>query len=181
MVDVGAVNSALTEFTNTFFANGVAFNAAYYAHQYGITASSTNAAAYANLLLHSSWRSTRSAEGSQGGWNSASLEMYEHFVKYLACGASDSDVSSVYTALTTTDPKLNASIFADITPSTWRSYRPWVGPGSFDSGLMPLANLSEVKYIPAGRSVVTSSPPFGFVNLVSSFKKHEDDSSCIIA
>jgi hypothetical protein len=169
------VNNALNNLTNAFWQGDVAFYVSFMRHQFHVVASPSITQAYADLLLHSPWRGTRHAEQITGNWNHASLEMYEHFVKYVACGASDNDIKTLYTHLTTTEPKLVPGQFADITPSTWKNYRGWVISGNFDGQMFDLQNLNQVRYIPKG--IIEYRPPERFIR-TSGFWK-DQSSSCL--
>lgn len=183
--DIDAVNAALNDLSNTFFQNGPAFYSAYIRQRFNVSPSPVTAQKYAGLLLDSPWRALRQIEQNQGTWNNASLEMFEHFLKYQICGATDNDINNVYVQLTTTEPKLNAGGFADISPPTWKNYRGWVASGAFDGPMVPLQNVDAKGFIifpvppsrfPSSRVIETSAADSYIGH--AGFRKPENSGSC---
>ena len=89
---------------------------------------------YGTLLLSRAYRNMKQHQASQGTWQDANLEMFCHFAKLAACGASEDRIKSVYNYLTTTMPMLDGSTHADVQPDKWRSYRGWLSTGYLDWG-----------------------------------------------
>lgn len=83
------------------------------------------AVAYRSLLLNREWREKTAAQQASGEWKNPSWVMYNHWAKFVACGATDQDVADVYRLLTTEEPKLSLSGLTDIHPDRWRSYAGW--------------------------------------------------------
>ncbi|KAK8061151.1 hypothetical protein PG997_015372 [Apiospora hydei] len=106
---------------------------------------------YKTLLLSSAYRNMKQHQASQGFWPHASLEMFCHFAKLAACGASDEQIREVYVGLTTTEPKLDPGSFGEIRPESWRAYRAWLSSGYLDWGDL------NAEHLDASYTEVTSS------------------------
>lgn len=90
---------------------------------------------YRKQLLDPYFRSSIAAKQASATWNNPSWEMYNHWVKFAACGAMQDDIVSVYNELTTQEPIIKLSGYTDIVPEVWRQYSSWhVSP--IDSNLL---------------------------------------------
>ncbi len=123
---------------------------------------------YIALLQEKTWRNLRAAElATPGGWPNPSFEMYLHFVKLAACGATDAQITQVYKVLTTVDPVLDPHAFPSITPGSWRNFGGWRASGLLDITDLGAENLTaskEVIEVGLGNaSVVRKRLPLQFI------------------
>jgi hypothetical protein len=104
---------------------------------------------YLDILKSTSYRHFRAAEASNGKWPfpGAAMEMYLHFVKLAACGASDDWIKSMFTTLTTEEPVIPASTFAGLNGQNWRSYRGWISTGALDWGAFGIQNILATRRV----------------------------------
>jgi hypothetical protein len=115
---------------------------------------------YITLITNPAWRALRAgaATGGAMGWSNSGLEIYLHFVKLRACGASDQQIQSVYNTITTGTDALDASLFGEITPQTWQVYSSWRTSGTIDTGDINAQNLDAKRdTIVVGLGVATST------------------------
>ncbi|KAI3318811.1 hypothetical protein HD806DRAFT_511055 [Xylariaceae sp. AK1471] len=98
---------------------------------------------YISLITNPAWRALRASAATRSavGWPNPGLEIYLHFVKLRACGASDEQIQSVYNTITTSTDALDPSLFSEITPQTWQDYSGWRTSGTIDTGDMNAQNL----------------------------------------
>jgi hypothetical protein len=82
------------------------------------------------------------------------MEMFFHFLKLAALGATEDQISDIYTAITVrsapSQTVLDPSGFSDITPSTWQSYRSYLEPGNIQASQLNVSNLGEHRSYFAG-------------------------------
>ncbi|KAK4182657.1 hypothetical protein QBC35DRAFT_509550 [Podospora australis] len=104
----------------------------FYRSFFSITTSDELVTKYKRILLSSAYRNLKQLQANQGVWSNSNLEMFCHFAKLSACGASDNELQNIFNELTTTAPKLDPGFFGEITPQTWRSYRGWLSSGGLD-------------------------------------------------
>lgn len=100
--------------------------AEYFRHVARLTPSPDHAAQYKSLLLSRAFRSLKRAQLANGEWRDLSMEIFIHFVKLLACGASIEEVKSTYSSLTTGNYALDPGALPLITPDAWMEYRGWL-------------------------------------------------------
>ena len=134
----------------------------------GLSPSAKAAELYIALLQEETWRNLRAAKlATPGGWPNPSFEMYLHFVKLAACGATDAQITQVYKVLTTVDPVLDANAFPSITPESWRNFGGWRSSGLLDITDLGAENLTaskEVIEVGLGNaSVITKRLPLQFI------------------
>ncbi|KAG4271058.1 hypothetical protein FPRO04_11286 [Fusarium proliferatum] len=99
---------------------------------------------YKAVLCSNAYKSLKQAEASDGTWIDANLEMFHHFAKLAACGATDDQINDIYTELTTAAPIVNASTFGMIYTNHWRDYEGWLNKGNLDFGDLGATNLDDV-------------------------------------
>ncbi|KAJ6263323.1 hypothetical protein Dda_1886 [Drechslerella dactyloides] len=120
---------------------------------------------YYDAITDPFWVGIKKAQQVDGTWPNQSIEMFTHFLKLRALGASDAQIETVYNVLTApsdpNQPSLAAGGFGDITPSTYKTYRAYLFPGSVSFSQLSVLNLNsrtEVwgPYIyPGGQNIVT--------------------------
>ncbi|KXG47507.1 uncharacterized protein PGRI_013770 [Penicillium griseofulvum] len=102
---------------------------------------------YISSIKSADWLSEKAAEQADGLWPDQSMEMFFHFLKLAALGATEDQISDIYTAITVrTAPSqtvLDPSGFSDITPSTWQSYRSYLESGNIQVSQLNVSNLGE--------------------------------------
>ncbi|QVM12540.1 hypothetical protein D8B26_007163 [Coccidioides posadasii str. Silveira] len=150
-VNTGKCDSEIRSLDQYIRQNGTFLFAEYLRHSRGMAPSASKVAQYKSLLLSHAYRYLKEAQYVSGSWSNAELEMYMHFVKLLACGASQAEVRDVYRELTTVEPILSPSAFRAITDTRWTSYGAWLGSGILDWGDMNAKNLADYVMI-GGRS-----------------------------
>ncbi|KAJ9481960.1 hypothetical protein VN97_g11491 [Penicillium thymicola] len=93
---------------------------------------------YEQYITSPYWIAGKAAAQASGEWSNPSLEMFQHFLKLSALGASDTVIQSIYTTLTTrgnaSPQPIDPSAFNDITPDKWESYRAYLIPGKISTG-----------------------------------------------
>lgn len=126
-----------------------------------ITGSHCSLEEYQAMLTNPDWVSERAAEQASGTWINQSLDMFLHFAKLTALGATNELLSAVYETLVTrtnpTQPILDRSGFSDITPSTWKTYRGYLIKNQVTYGKLGVSNLNQ------SRTVYTPGPEPGEV------------------
>ena len=115
----------------------------FYRSLFSLTASDNMVSKYRILLQSTAYKTMKQHQASQGAWSDANLEMFCHFAKLAACGASDDQIKDTYQELTTKEPKLDGSSYGSITPSTWKSYRGWFSSVYIDYGDLGAKKLNE--------------------------------------
>lgn len=115
---IADLNEAHTKWATDLFIIYIRFRA-------NIQPSGEGSQRYFALLTAPEWRNLRASMLASGSWPNPSFEMYMHFVKLAAYGASDDMIAQAYTTITTTPPTLDPSAFRDITPGTWRNFSGW--------------------------------------------------------
>ncbi|KAJ4362083.1 hypothetical protein N0V83_011025 [Neocucurbitaria cava] len=76
---------------------------------------------YEQSIQNLDWIAYKRATQANGGWANQSYEMYFHFLKLSALGATQDGITNLYNSITG-DHGLVAGDFSDITPSTWMQY-----------------------------------------------------------
>ncbi|KAK5993803.1 hypothetical protein PT974_07240 [Cladobotryum mycophilum] len=138
----GRFNSEISKLNEYFDENASFLFAEYLRFMYGLTPSTSKVDQYKSLLLSKAYRYLKQAQMASGDWSNAEVEMYTHFVKLIACGASLEEISEVYRELTTKEPIVDPSAFMSITGSGWTSYRGWLRIGLFDWDDLGVGNLN---------------------------------------
>ncbi|VBB86604.1 Putative protein of unknown function [Podospora comata] len=143
-IDIDKANTAVSEFNNHINNQATALMIQFYRTFFGITEPSEDLASrYRKLLVSAAYRNLKQGQAGQGTWRDADLEMFCHFAKLAACGASDNTIRDVYNELTTTAPQLSGSTFGSIHPDTWRQYRGWLSSGFLDWGDLGATHLDD--------------------------------------
>ncbi|KAJ3545641.1 hypothetical protein NM208_g2412 [Fusarium decemcellulare] len=118
---------------------------------------------YKAVLCSNAYKALKQAETSDGTWIDANLEMFHHFAKLAACGATDGQINNIYTELTTTTPILDPSAFGEIYTNHWRDYEGWLNQGNLDFGDLDATNLDDNTVIWAGDATMDPAPTFVFL------------------
>ncbi|KAI9150586.1 hypothetical protein HJFPF1_10361 [Paramyrothecium foliicola] len=99
--------------------------------------------AYRAVLCSKAYKTLKQSQAGNGTWLDANLEMFHHFVKLAACGATDDQINDIYHELTTEIPILDGSTFSEIYTNHWRTYQAWVAKGYLDFGDLGASNLDK--------------------------------------
>ena len=67
--------------------------------------------------------------------------LYLHFVKLVACGASNDQIKSVFTTLITEEPVIPAATFTGPNAQNWRLYHGWISTGVLGLGAFDIRNI----------------------------------------
>lgn len=126
----------------------IPFLVEYYRCNYGVRPSNSLVQAYKSLLCSKAYKMLKQKQATDGNWRDPNLEMFNHFVKLVACGASDAQLEDVYNALTQTEPKLDGSSYAEIYPGHWRKYEGWIASGNLDYRDLEAQQLDEMIEFP---------------------------------
>ena len=142
-IEIDRANSAVQSFNEHVNSKSTELVIQFYRSLFSISASDNMVSKYRSLLQSMPYKTMKQHQASQGAWSDANLEMFCHFAKLAACGATDDQIRDTYQELTTKDPKLDGSSYGSITPSTWKSYRGWLSSGYIDYGDLGAKNLTE--------------------------------------
>ncbi|KAM7200184.1 hypothetical protein V8F20_005402 [Naviculisporaceae sp. PSN 640] len=119
-------------------------------------------------------------------WVNASLEMFFHFLKLKALGATDDEIQAVYNKLTVGQEGkvLNPGWFPDITPSSWRTWRAYLLSGP-NNGItrLSVSNLGRSKHYQyyAARTVITGMEYADTVFLSYTGYRHSSKGGCCLS
>jgi hypothetical protein len=114
----------------------------YYRQAFGVGPITGYMDAYKAVLLSKSFKTIKQHQAASGTWLDANLEMFHHFAKLAACGASDDQIDQIYRELTTIDLKLDGSAFREIYSGHWRTYEGWLNKGYLDWGDLEAQHLN---------------------------------------
>ncbi|KAK0674324.1 hypothetical protein QBC41DRAFT_53269 [Cercophora samala] len=143
-IDIDKANTGVSDFNSHISNQAASLMIQFYRTFFGITEPSEDLASrYRKLLVSAAYRNLKQGQAGQGTWRDADLEMFCHFAKLAACGASENTIREVYNELTTTAPELNGSTFGSIHPDTWRQYRGWLSSGFLDWGDLGATHLDD--------------------------------------
>ncbi|KAB8069046.1 hypothetical protein BDV29DRAFT_161839 [Aspergillus leporis] len=130
-------------FNSEFDNHSTDLYAEYFRHVCGLAPSAKYVTQYQSILLSHAFKTLKRAQLATGGWTDPSMEMYTHFVKLLACGASDAEIQSIYNSFTTGEDAVDASAFPLIVPDKWKSYRAWLNKDQFGISDIKAQNLHQ--------------------------------------
>ncbi|TGJ63019.1 hypothetical protein EYR41_010969 [Orbilia oligospora] len=109
---------------------------------------------YYDAITNPDWISLKKAEQTDGTWSNQSLDMFMHFLKLTALGATADQIQSIYTTITAptdpTQPSLMASGFLDVTPSTFMNYQAYLLPltdGAVTYPQLSVTNLNSKYFV----------------------------------
>ncbi|KAK2762105.1 hypothetical protein FQN54_001112 [Arachnomyces sp. PD_36] len=138
----GKFDSAISSLNSYFNQYSTQLYAEYFRHACRMGPSGEFVAQYRSLLLSKAYKSLKRAQLASGSWKNPSMEIFIHFVKLFACGASDAEVYGVYQSLTTGDYAIDPGAFPDIKGGTWKSYRGWLASDYLDWNDFQARNLT---------------------------------------
>ncbi|TPX14613.1 uncharacterized protein E0L32_005305 [Thyridium curvatum] len=107
---------------------------------------------YVSSITNSDWIAFKAAEQASGEWINPGpdYELYFHFLKLTALGASSAQLQDIYATLTAPG-KIDGSAIQDVTPSNWTKYTGYLQSGPIAYGQLGVQNLNEVTWIPTFR------------------------------
>ncbi|TVY62067.1 hypothetical protein Focb16_v013116 [Fusarium oxysporum f. sp. cubense] len=177
-------NNTIADLNAYIWNNKVSFLITWYRHNYGMwpTDNTLYVNAYKAALCSKAYKSLKQMQAGTGTWLDANLEMFHHFVKLAACGATDDQINDVYHELTTSIPILDGSTFGEIYTNHWRTYEGWVSQGYLDFGDIGATNLDKWHTYP---NISKRQPEHSYlaenVILHYSYWKSAPSSSCFSA
>ncbi|KAK5196645.1 hypothetical protein LTR92_004190 [Exophiala xenobiotica] len=141
---VDRFNTQITSLNRYIDRNATSLYVSYFREAYGLTPSRQAVTTYGKLLLSPAYRQLKRAQlaSPTPAWPNPDLEIYTHFVKLLACGATPTDIGFIYSVMCFQEPQIDPAAFPNITPSTWTSYRGWISSGLLDYGDLNGQNLT---------------------------------------
>ena len=149
-VNIGKVNGDVSSYNNQVKSQAVTW----YAHvmlkdfmKYSGNFASAKTE-YMQQLNSDHWVMAKRKQWSDGTWNNPDWELFHHWVKLSALGASDSEISSLIASL----KGKGLPIQSDVDANAWRNYLPWYSPQQLDHKDMDSdARGGELKsaYIPS--------------------------------
>ncbi|KAI1182666.1 hypothetical protein F5B17DRAFT_176568 [Nemania serpens] len=139
----GKFNSAIWQLNSYFNTYATCLFAEYLRHAHRLSPSHDYVVQYRKLLVSKAYRSLKNAQDATGAWPNPDMEIYLHFVKLLACGASTAEISSIYASLTSGPYALSSGTFPSITPDCWKSYRGWLLHNCLDWSDLHAQNLQD--------------------------------------
>ena len=153
-INISKVNSAVSNYNNTMRAAAVRWYAYVLFHEYMNYHGDHNNAKriYMEQLNSAQWVTAKQAQLISGSWNNPSWELFHHWIKLSALGASDAEISSLIGSL----KQRGLIIESVVDASRWRNYFVWYHPNNLDhSDVDSEAREGALKvvYIPTGRGV----------------------------
>ena len=129
-LDVGKINSAVTNYNNSVKAKAVAWYAYVIFHDFMNYKGNLNSAkqVYMEQLNSDHWVTYKKQQFIDGSWNNPDWELFHHWVKLSALGATDTEISNLIGAL----KQKGLIIESDVDASHWRSYFVWYHPDTLD-------------------------------------------------
>ena len=138
----GKFNTAIASLNASFNEDAAHLYAEYFRHAYNIMPSAENVIQYQDLLLSKAYRMLKRAQLASSSWPNPNMEIFIHFVKLLACGASTAEVKTIYDSLTSGDYAINPGAFPAMA-GDWKSYRGWLSADYLDWGDLNARNLGD--------------------------------------
>ena len=138
----GKFYAAIASLNSSFNDNAAHLYAEYFRHAYSISPSHEYVVQYRSLLLSKAYRMLKRGQLASGSWPNPDMEIFNHFVKLLACGASTAEVDSTFTDLTTGDYAVDSGAFPSMGHG-WKSYRGWLTSDYLDWGDLNARNLGD--------------------------------------
>jgi hypothetical protein len=144
---------------NEYYNNAVTASflyADYFRLSYQLEPSELAVQYYRSLLLSRPYRMLKRSQltGPPGSWPNPDLEIYVHFVKLMACGASIFQINDIYDSLTSGDDAIDKGAIPQIDRYVWLMFHGWIQPGLLDYSDLGATNLDSSR-------LVTSVGPFG--------------------
>ena len=129
-INMGKVNPALTSHNNSVKAKAVAWYAYVLFHNYMKYNGNLSSAkqTYMDQLNSDHWVTYKKQQFIDGSWSNPDWELFHHWVKLSALGASDTEISNLIAAL----KQKGLPIESDVDASHWRSYFVWYHPDTLD-------------------------------------------------
>ena len=129
-INISQVNSAVSNYNNSVRAKAVAWYAYVIFHNYMHYQGDRNNAKriYMEQLNSAHWVTAKQEQLINGSWNNPSWELFHHWVKLSALGASDAEISSLIGTLKKRGLIIESVVDAD----HWRNYFVWYHPNNLD-------------------------------------------------
>ncbi|MCJ1382482.1 hypothetical protein MMC17_005595 [Xylographa soralifera] len=140
-INMDKCNQTVADVNTHIWEQKIPFLIEYYRQTFGVGPFPGYMDAYKAVLLSKAFKTLKQHQATSGSWLDSNLEMFHHFVKLAACGASDDQISHIYHEMTTVEPKLDGSIFGEIYSGHWRMYEGWLNNGYLDWGDLGAQNL----------------------------------------
>ena len=124
------VDTAVTSHNNQVKAKAVAWYAYVLFHDYMNYQGNLSSAkqVYLDQLNSDHWVTYKKKQLIDGSWSNPDWELFHHWVKLSALGASDTEISNLIAAL----KQKGLIIESDVDASHWRSYFVWYDPSTLD-------------------------------------------------
>ena len=152
----GRFNEEISLLNTSFKQDATHLYAEYLRHAYSMSPSHEYVVQYQDLLLSKAYRTLKQAQIASGSWPNPDMEVFVHFVKLLACGASTAEVDAIYGSLISGVYALDPGAFPSIGPGKWKLYRGWLASDYLDWVDLQAHNLQAEAWAPGatGGSIV---------------------------
>ncbi|MCJ1430969.1 hypothetical protein MMC27_000319 [Xylographa pallens] len=140
-INMDKCNQTVADVNTHIWEQKIPFLIEYYRQTFGVGPFPGYMDAYRAVLLSKPFKTLKQHQAISGSWLDANLEMFHHFVKLAACGASDDEITKIYHEMITVEPKLDGSAFGEIHGGHWRTYEGWLSKGYLDWGDLGAQNL----------------------------------------
>ncbi|MCJ1415752.1 hypothetical protein MMC32_002085 [Xylographa parallela] len=140
-INMDKCNQIVADVNTHIWEQKIPFLIEYYRQAFGVGPFPGYMDAYRAVLLSKPFKTLKRHQAISGSWLDANLEIFHHFVKLAACGASDDEIAEIYHEMITVQPKLDGSAFGDIHGGHWRTYEGWLSKGYLDWGDLGAQNL----------------------------------------
>ena len=134
---------------------------------------------YEEQLNSDHWVTFKTAQYTSGSWDNPDWELFHHWVKLSALGASDEEIDSLIKSL----QAKKLPVPSDVGPGKWRSYLVWYSPNTLDhSDVDADAQAGELVAVYMGSGIPKpeqNSHEFMFNGMPGNKYKQPSSSSCL--